>query len=66
MVTINPMVKGKVSEEQYKAIEEMLPHIEALHKIPQFKKYVEIGKMHLIDSRMQGIDDLIQKGIYYF
>ena len=51
------------THEQQEVINDLQKEVNLLKTQPQYKKYVEMRQLHLIDSKMQIIDNLLNKGV---
>ena len=51
------------THDQQEVINELQQEVNKLKSQPQYKKYVEMRQLHLIDSKMQIIDSLLNKGV---
>tara|TARA_Y100000310_G_C20675633_1_gene812852 strand:- start:846 stop:1028 length:183 start_codon:yes stop_codon:yes gene_type:complete len=55
--------KMDFTHEQQEVINDLQKEVNLLKIQPQYKKYVEMRQLHLIDSKMQIIDNLLNKGV---
>jgi len=52
-----------MNQKIQKIAEEMQPLVDSLKEIPQYSRYVEERKLHLINSSLQEVDDLLTAGV---
>ena len=65
MMKIGEGVDPKLKDSAKEIIERLQKHVNELLNEPSMARYVRERKMHLIDSRFQILDNLVEKGILH-